>query len=140
MRTIMAIVWVLLLCASSPVLAAGISSSDVAGKPNVYCTLDKEPDPALVGHFSGVQRKLNEKSNEYVMEPIEYWLVKKGDKYALYFYRVKDGNGKKLRGWRNWYLKGDRINTGEAAEVFVKDGAVYYQWKSNEPAKLTRID
>ena len=139
MRMCKTILWVLLVCATSA-LAAEINSSDVAGTPSVYCSVSKEPSPALVGHFAGVQKKLNEKSNEYVMEPIEYWLLKKGDKYALYFYRVKDGKGKKYSGWRKWYIKGDKINTGESAEIFVKDGAVYYQWKFNEPAKLTRIE
>ncbi|MHC1741591.1 MAG: hypothetical protein AB9873_01005 [Syntrophobacteraceae bacterium] len=140
MRTLMATALVLSLCVASSTFAAEIKPSDVAGTPNVYCTLNQEPNPALVGHFAGVQRKLNEKSSEYVMEPIEYWLVKKGDKWALYFHRIKDGTGKKLSGWRKWYLNGDKINTGEAAEVFVQDGEVYYQWKSNKPAKLTRIE
>ena len=130
----------LLGCAASIVLAAEISSSDVASKPNVFCTLVKEPNPALLGHYGCVHRKLNEKTNEYTMEPIEYWLVKFGDKYGLYFHRVKDGEGKIYRGWRQWYLEGDKINSGESSQIFVKDGDIYFGWKHDKPTKMIRIE
>jgi len=133
------ILCLLLLYAANIVVAAEIRPSDVAGQPKVYCTVVKEPNPALLGHFSCVNRKLNEKEDEYVMEPVEYWLVKYGDKYGLYFYRVKDGKGKKYKGWRQWYLEGDRLNSGGSSEVFVKDGEVYYRWKFDKPTKMTRI-
>ena len=131
---------VLLVCAATAVLAAEIRPSDVAGKPNVFCTLVKEPDPALLGHYGCVHRKLNEKTNEYTMEPIEYWLVKIGDKYGLYFYRVKDGKGKIYRGWRKWYIEGDKINSGESSQIFVKDGDIYFRWRHDKPTKMTRIE
>ena len=131
---------VLMVCAATAVLAAEISPSDVAGQPNVFCTLVKEPDPALLGHYGCVHRKLNEKTNEYTMEPIEYWLVKIGDKYGLYFYRVKDGKGKIYRGWRKWYLEGDKINSGESSQIFVKDGDIYFRWRHDKPTKMTRIE
>jgi hypothetical protein len=130
----------LLVCAAAPVLAAEISPSDVAGTPNVFCTLVREPNPALLGHYSCVHRKLNEKTNEYTMEPIEYWLVKFGDQYGLYFYRVKDGKGKVYRGWRQWYLEGDKINSGESPQILVKDGDIYYGWKHDKLTKMTRIE
>jgi len=140
MRKFAMTVCVLLVCAASTVFAAEIRPSDVAGKPDVFCALDKEPNPALLGHYGCVHRKLNEKTNEYAMEPIEYWLVKFGDKYGLYFYRVKDGKGPKYRGWRKWYIKGDKINSGESSEVFVKDGAIYYGWRNDKPTQMTRIE
>lgn len=123
-----------------PVLAGEIKPSDMSGKPTEYCTLMKAPNPALLGHYSCVHRKHNEKVDEYVMEPIEYWLVKQGDKYAIFFYRIKDGKGKKYTGWRNWYIEGDRIHNGQFLKIFVKDGDVYYQWKFNQPTKMTRIE
>jgi hypothetical protein len=130
----------LLVCAATAALAAEIKPADVAGTPNVYCRVVKEPNPALLGHFGCVHRRLNEETDAYVMEPIEYWLVKVGEKYAIYFYRVKDGTGKKFRGWRKWYLEGDRINSGEMAYMFVKDGDVYYSWRNDKPTKMTRIE
>ncbi len=133
-------VWILLLNAASPALAAEIKPSDVADKPTVFCKVVKEPNPALVGHFGCTHQTRRPKTDAIAMEPIEYWLLKVGDQYGLYFYRVKDGKGKKLRGWRKWYLEGDRINSGESAEIFVKDGDVYYGWKSDKPTKMTRID
>jgi hypothetical protein len=140
MRKFVIILNLLLICAAVTALAAEISPSDVAGTPDVYCKVVKEPNPALLGHFGCAHRTLNEKTNEYSMEPIEYWLVKVGEKYALYFHRVKDGTGKKFRGWRKWYLEGDRINSGEGAEIFVKNGDVHYGWKNDKPTKMTRMD
>lgn len=140
MRKLLITLGLLLVYAATTVLAADIKPSDVAGKPDVYCKVVKEPNPALLGHFGCVHKKLDEKTNEYSMEPIEYWLVKAGDQYAVYFYRVKDGKGKTYRGWRKWYLEGDRINTGESGEIFVKDGDVYYGWKNDKPTKMTRIE
>jgi len=131
---------ILLLCATSIVFAAEIKPSDVAGTPKVYCKVVKEPNPALLGHFGCVHRRLNEETDAYVMEPIEYWLVKVDDKYAVYFYRVKDGTGKKFRGWRKWYLEGDKINSGEMAYIFVKDGDIHYGWRSDKPTKMTRME
>jgi hypothetical protein len=140
MRRLAITLCLLLTCAATTVLAAEIRPSDVAGKPSVYCSVSKEPNPVLLGHYGCVHRKLNEKTNQYVMEPIEYWLVKFGDKYGLYFYRVKDGKGKKYSGWRKWYLKGDKINSGESSEVFVEDGDIYYGWRNDKPTKMTRIE
>lgn len=130
----------LLLSAASLVSAAEIKPSDVAGKPTVFCKVVKEPNPVLLSHFGCVHRTRDPKTDNVAMEPIEYWLLKIGDQYGLYFYRVKDGKGKKLRGWRKWYLEGDRINSGESAEIFVKDGEIYYGWKNDKPTKMTRID
>jgi len=131
---------ILLVCAASNVLAAEIKPSDVAGPPNVYCTLVAVPDAALLGHYGCVHRKHNEKTDDYVMEPVEYWLVKFGDKYGLYFYRVKDGKGRKLKGWRKWYVRGDKITSGDDPTIFTKDGDVYYQWRLDTPTKMTRIE
>jgi hypothetical protein len=140
MRRRVITIFSLIICVAVTVFATEIKPSDVAGTPDVYCKVVKEPNPALLGHFGCVHRKLDEKTNDVSMEPIEYWLVKAGEKYALYFYRVKDGTGKKFRGWRNWYLEGDRINSGEGSEVFVKDGDVHYGWKNDKPTKMTRIE
>ena len=130
----------LLVFSASVVLGAEIKPSDVAGKPNVFCTVVNEPNPVLLGHYGCVHKKVDEKTHEHAMEPIEYWLVKVGDQYGLYFYRVKDGKGRKLRGWRKWYLRGDKITSGGDPEIFTKDGEVYYKWKFNKPTKMTPIE
>jgi hypothetical protein len=140
MKKLATTLFILLVCAASNVGSAEIKPSDVTGKPNVYCTLVTEPDPVLLGHYGCVHRKLKEKTNDYTMEPIEYWLVKFGDGYALHFYRVKDGKGHKYKGWRKWYIRGNKITSGGDSTIFTKDGDVYYQWKFNKPTKMTRIE
>ena len=54
--------------------------SDVAGTPSVYCKVVKEPNPALLGHVGGVHKKPDERTNGYSISPVEYRLVKAGDK------------------------------------------------------------
>ncbi len=132
--------WFMLAAAAGIAFGVEIRLSDMEGKPTAYCKVVQEPNPLLLGHFGCVHRKFDEKTSGYVMEPIEYWLVKLGDKYALYFYRVKDGKGKAYKGWRKWYLEGDRINSGGNLEIFVKEGEVYYGWKSDRPTKMWRIE
>ncbi len=120
--------------------ASQIKPSDIAGTPNVFCKVDKEPDPILMGHWGCNHKKYDLKSGQTSMEPVEYWLVKFGDRYGLYFHRVKSGTGKTYSGWRKWYIKGSEINSGAEVKIFAKDGSVYYQWKGDNPTKMTRIE
>jgi hypothetical protein len=131
---------ILLVFSVSAVFGGEIKPSDVAGKPNVFCTVVNEPNPVLLGHYGCVYKMVNEKTHEHTMEPVEYWLVKLEGQYGLYFYRVKDGKGTKFKGWRKWYLRGDKITSGGDPLIFSKDGDVYYQWKFDKPAKMTRIE
>ncbi len=122
------------------VMAAQISAADVAGKPDVFLKVVQEPDPMLLGHWGCTHVTKHKKSGESFNEPIEYRLVQVDGQYALYFYRYKSRLQKTYRGWREWILKGDRIIGPPDIEIFVQDGAVYYQWKDDPPTKMSRLE
>jgi hypothetical protein len=120
-------------------LGAEITSQDVSGTPEVYVKVVQEPNPLLLGHWGCIHTTTVAKTGDTFKEPIEYWLLKVGDRYAAHFYRLKQGGVKKYKGWREWTLKGDEIVTGTDVSIFVKDGDVYYAWKTDKPTKMTRI-
>ncbi|MHC1744382.1 MAG: hypothetical protein AB9873_15295 [Syntrophobacteraceae bacterium] len=119
---------------------AEISSGDVASKPDVFMRVVQEPNPLLLGHWGCTHTTTVAKTNEKYQEPIEYWLLKVDGKYAVYFYRFKQGKEKRYRGWREWYLKGDEISAPPQISIFVKGSDVYYQWKDDPPTRMTRIE
>jgi hypothetical protein len=118
---------------------AEITPGDVAGKPDVFLKVVQEPNPLLLGHWGCTHTTTHFKSGETSKEPVEYWLVKVGDRHALHFYRFKRSQDKKYKGWREWTVKGDEITSPEIV-IFVKDGAVHYQWKNDKPTPMTRIE
>ncbi len=120
--------------------AAEISLRDVAGVPDPPMKVLQEPNPLLLGHWGCTHTTTVFKTGEKFKEPIEYWLVKKGDQYGLYFFRNKRGGMRKYRGWREWTLKGDRIVTEVGVSIFVKDGEVYYEWKNDPPTRMSRLE
>ncbi|MCU0574568.1 MAG: hypothetical protein MUC41_16475 [Syntrophobacteraceae bacterium] len=120
--------------------ASRIRPGDVAGAPDPPMTVAQEPNPLLLGHWGCTHVTTVLKTGEKFNEPIEYWLVKKGDQYGLYFYRHKRGGEKRYRGWRAWTINGDRIVSEVGVTIFVKDGEVYYDWKSDPPTRMTRLD
>lgn len=122
------------------VLGAEISRGDVSGKPEVYAKVVQQPNPVLLGHWGCTHTTKVFKTGEIFTEPIEYWLLKVEDRYALYFYRYKHGKEKKYRGWREWTVKTDEISSPPEISIFAKDGAVYYQWKDDKPTQMTRIE
>ena len=122
------------------VRASQIRPGDVAGDPDPPMTVAQEPNPLLLGHWGCTHVTTVFKTGEKFNEPIEYWLVKKGDQYGLYFYRHKRGGEKRYRGWRGWTINGDRIVSEVGVTIFVRDGEVYYDWKSDPPTRMTRLD
>jgi hypothetical protein len=77
----------------------------------------------------------------YRSEPVEYYLEKVGNRYALYFYRLKKVTDMTVivyRGWRDWEINGDHIRSKNGVAIFAKDGAVYYSWKNDQPTRLSR--
>lgn len=75
----------------------GINPQDISGKPELFCIVTSEPDPLLLGGWQCVHHRYDRKAARYFDEPVEYWLVKSGDRYALYFFRIKAGE-KDLQG------------------------------------------
>jgi hypothetical protein len=121
---------------------SGISPSDIAGAPDKFCTVKKEPDPALLGGWKGVYQNYISKLSEFRAEPVGYYLKKVGNRYALYFYRKKNETDLTVtvyHGWRDWEIDGDQIRSSTGVKIFTKDGAVYYSWQnSHKPARLSR--
>ena len=117
----------------------GIGSQDVAGKPDVFCKVIKEPDPLLLGGWKCVHHGYDIKLHKYTDEPAEYWLVKYGNQYGLYFYRVK-ADTKPYKGWRECTINGASITSRTGFNITVKDGEVYYKWGGDKPTKMTRIE
>lgn len=97
-----------------------VSSEDVAGTPTTYAKIVKEPNSLLLGHWrrpqpSGINRPWM----------FSYWLVKHGDKYAVYyFYDSHKKNS--FKGWADFTIDGDTMTSGvDGAMFFVKDGQVF---------------
>ena len=122
----------------SPSSAKAIGSQDVAGKPDVFCKVIKEPDPLLLGGWKCLHHGYNTRLHKYIDEPAEYWLVKYGNQYGLYFYRVK-ADAKPYKGWRECTINGTTITSRTGFKITVKDGEVYYNWGGDKPTKMTRI-
>jgi hypothetical protein len=119
--------------------AVGISARDVAGTPDVFCKVTKEPDPALMGGWKCVHRRYNMRTHQYVDEHVEYWLIKSGDRYGFFFFRVKPEE-KTYRGWRDVSINGNTISSRAGFKVFAQDGEVFYSWEGDKPTKMTRIE
>ncbi|MHC1727167.1 MAG: hypothetical protein AB9866_14370 [Syntrophobacteraceae bacterium] len=117
----------------------GITPGDVAGKPDKFCKVIKEPNPLLLGGWKGVHENFRPKLGAFQKEPVEFYVKKVDGRYAIYFYRFKkESDEKKFRGWREWEIDGDQIRSGTGVRIFVKDGGVYYSWVNDTPTQLTR--
>jgi hypothetical protein len=117
----------------------GISAQDVTGKPDVFCKVTKEPDPLLMGGWKCVHHRYNMKIHKYVDEQVEYWLVKSGDRYALYLFRIKPEE-KTYKGWRECTINGSTISARTGIKFFTQNGEVFYTWEGDKPTKMTRIE
>jgi hypothetical protein len=108
-----------------------------SGKPDVFCKVIKEPDPALMGSWKCMfERRLEEGGWE--TDPVEYRLIKYEDKYALYFYRVSRGGKKKYIGWREWTINGTEILSDTGVKIFTQNGEVFFVWQDGKPTRMTR--
>lgn len=116
-----------------------IRSKDLAETPTAYCKVAKDPDPLLMGGWKCGYNRYFAESQEYDFNPIAYWLGKKDDKYALYFYRATRGGAKRFVGWRDWTINGNEIYSGTGVTIVAKDGNVYYIWEGQKPEKMTRF-
>jgi len=121
-------------CASVSNMMAGDE-----GKPDVFCRVIKEPDPALMGSWKCMfERHLEEGGTE--TDPTEYRLIKYEDKYALHFYRISRNGKKKYIGWRDWTIDGAQIISDTGVTIFTKEGGVFFRWQDEKPVQMTRVD
>ncbi len=114
-----------LMCLLFPVASAyAIDAEKLAGEPTVYATVTKEPNPLLLGCYERMRPSEFKRPNSY-----EYCLVKKGDKYAVYYY-WKNGKTKEVtEGWSPFAIAGDMMISGtEPSRFLVEDGQVYHNY------------
>ena len=117
----------------------GISSQDVSRKPDVFCKVTKEPDPLLMGGWRCVHRNYSMRLHKYLHEHTEYWLVKHGNQYGLYFFRIVPDE-KTYKGWRECTINGGVITSKTGFKISVENGEVIYSWGKEKPTKMTRIE
>jgi len=129
---------VVTLALAAPV-TRGINPQDISGKPELFYIVTSEPDPLLLGGWQCVHHRYDRKAGRYFDEPVEYWLVKSGDRYALYFFRIKAGE-KTYKGWRECTINGSVITSPTGFKITAENGQVFYHWGSDEPTKMTRME
>ena len=107
-------------------------------KPDAFCNVIQEPDPLLMGtregRFSRAEDIVDLDKNY-----VKYKLIKYDDKYGLYFYRSWHSGQKKVKGWKNWTIKGQEISGDYGIRIFVQGSDVYFTMRGlEEPAKMSR--
>jgi len=117
----------LLLVIASCTGIKSISPEEVASTPTQYATVAAPPDPALLGHWRRPQPAGIEKPWLF-----QYHLVKKGDKYAVYYYY--DSNRKNaFKGWASFSIDGSRMTSGvDGTTFYAKDGKVFMIWPGRD--------
>jgi hypothetical protein len=142
MRKSLFLVLIFLLAAACAAAAKseGITRADIAG-PDKFCKVLNEPDPALLGGWECVHETWVSKLAMYRPEPVQFYLAKFGDRYALYFYRSKKAtDGEVYRGWREWKIDGNRIISDTGVQISSENGMVYYSWQNDNPTRMSRIE
>ena len=92
------------LCACAGKTAGQMAA---AGEPTVYATVAKEPDPLLLGCYFRSQPSEYKHPNSY-----RYCLVKRNDRYAVY-YDWRDGKTfEEHKGWMPFTISGDHMRRG----------------------------
>lgn len=120
--------------------AANIKPQDTAGTPSAFAKVIKEPNPRLMGGWQCLWHRYRLKQRETDVNPVEFWLVKRDNRYGLYFYRFKAEDNKTYSGWKDWTINGDEIVSGGGVRFFTDGTDVYFQWESDKPAKMTPIE
>lgn len=118
----------------------GITASDIAGKPSVFCKVNKEPDPQLMGRWKCLWERFIPKAGKTDPNPIEYYLAKYGDQYALYFFRSKEGGERIYSSWRDFTIDGNTIKSDTGVKIFTQNGEVFFQFQSDAPVKMTKVE
>src|SRR5512140_3086196 len=106
-----------------------ISSDNTAGTPTVYAKVLKEPNPLLMGHWRRIPPA--EFNHPWLFD---YILVKKGDKYAVYYFYDSRDNKQHgyFSGWAAFTIDGDTMTSGEDGTIFyVKGGEVLMQYSGH---------
>lgn len=128
--TVALVVLTLALCACNGLQA--VKQSDISGTPSVYATVNKAPNPLLVGCYMRSAPSEYNRPNKY-----EFCLVKAGNQYALYNYVM---DGKTLATFKDWTaatVDGDSVTSGyDNSRYFVKDGEVWQMTTTGGPHRM----
>lgn len=139
LRSLPVLVLVSILALSACRGLNAISDQDTAGTPTVYAKVLKEPNPLLMGHWRRIPPSAYNHPWIY-----DYILVKKGDKYAVYYFYDSRNNRNYgyFSGWTEFTINGDTMSSGQDGAVFyVKDGEVYMQNPSQgEPYHMQKVE
>ncbi|WP_243438875.1 hypothetical protein [Fundidesulfovibrio soli] len=126
---------VLLMCSACAGLAP-IKPADVETAPTASAKVIAAPNPLLMGHWRRIPPAgIN---NPWAFN---YWLVKKGEKYAVYYYY--DSHKKNaFKGWAEFTIDGDRMTSGVDGVIFyVENGEVLMQYPGrSENYKMMRVE
>ena len=133
------LLWILVGCASTP-QPKGLRPAAIAGKPGTFCKVVEPPHPLLMGGWQAIHPRFVSKLGHDKLDTIQYWLGQYGDRYGLYFYREKEDADKVYRGWREWTIKGNEIQSGTGVRLFTENGKVYYSWKGDKPTEMTPLE
>jgi len=126
-----------------------ITAGTVSEKPTIFCTVLNEPDPMLIGGWQC--RTIPDSSRSKGVspiafnDPVEYWLVKNGNRYALYYY-FKSPNSSNI-GWKPFIVNGNEIRFSRDGKTpssgyrkfMTKNGKVYFVPPNGEKNEMTRI-
>lgn len=111
-----------------------VQPTDISGTPTVYSVVKKAPDPALMGCFVRPKPIEYKRPNSY-----EFCLVKKGDKYAMYYYILDGKSLATFKGWSPNLIDGDSVTSGyDNSRYFVQDGGVWQMTTTGGPHKMLR--
>lgn len=109
------------ICLSACNGLVAVSKTDISGKPTVYATVNKEPDPKLVGCYLRSRPSEFNRPNKY-----EFCLVKDAGGYALFYYTM---DGKSLRSFKDWspaVINGNCLTAEYDGSTYcVQDGDVW---------------
>ncbi|WP_169727797.1 hypothetical protein [Desulfovibrio inopinatus] len=115
-------------CSSSGPWLYHITPEDVASEPTVYAKVITPPNPELLGFWRRDPPTQFNKPHTF-----DYWLIKKGDKYAVYYYWKDPKHGRTYDGWAPFVINGDTMrSTVDASKFFYKDGKVWHNWAGRE--------
>jgi len=109
-----------------------IRQSDYSGNPTAYATVNKEPDPLLVGCYVRSRPTEYNRPNKY-----EFCLVKDGGRYAMYYYTMDGKTLATFKGWTPAVIDGAAVTAGyDGSRYFVKDGGVWQMTTSGGPHRM----
>ncbi len=105
-----------------------VTSENVAGEPTVYSKVINPPNPNLLGFWRRIPPTQFNKPHTF-----DYWLVKRDDQYAVYYYWNDPKHGKTYDGWAPFIINGDTMRSKiDATTFFYKDGKVWHNWAGRE--------